>query len=239
MKREKHFEGDSVYLDARKNVAKDIGIENLWEIADQFGLYSGIQLIANKLAVYEILKQTLEVPGHLVEFGSWKGGNLLFIAKVLNILQPNTLKEVYCFEGFEGLQTFHEKDKVNQADYKGKYKGNEDILRAMISLYKMENWVTIVKGNALETIDIFERENSEMIFSFAYIDFDLYLPVKRALDFLQTRMARGGIIVFDEANTNLWKGEGAALAEFLEVNRDYRMKTIEFARQPTLYIIRE
>jgi hypothetical protein len=52
-------------------------------------------------------------------------------------------------------------------------------------------------------------------------------------------MSQGGIIVFDEANTNLWKGEGIALKEFLLENKGYKMKSIEFARQPTLYIIKE
>jgi hypothetical protein len=242
MEKNKFEKVDQNYLENRKIAAKELGIDNLWDIADQFGLYSGTQTIATRLAIYEILKESMDVPGNLVEFGSWKGANLMFMAKVLNILQPNSLKKVFCFEGFEGLKTFDEKDLLDnstESELTGKYKGDENVLRKMISLYEMDNWVEIVKGNALETIDKFEDENPHMFFSFAYIDFDLYAPVKKALDFLESRMSRGGIIVFDEAMTDIWKGEGIAMKEFLEKNKDYKMKTIGFARQPTIYLVRE
>lgn len=239
MRELKFSKADLTYLENRKKTAEELGMENLWEIADQFGLYSGVQTIATRLAVYEILKLTVSIPGNIVEFGSWKGSNLLFMAKVLNILQPNTLKKVLCFESFEGLQSFDEKDQVDINQLRGKYKGDENILRKMITLFEMDDWVEIIKGDALKTIDVFENNNPHMIFSLAYIDFDLYAPVKKALDFLEKRMSRGGIIVFDEGNSDNWKGEGIAMNEFLEKNRDYKMKTINFARQPTLYLVKE
>lgn len=236
---EKFMKDDRVYLEKRKSLAQDLGIENLWDIIDQFALYSGIQTLGGKLAVYEIMKKCLDIPGHIVEFGCWKGANLMFMAKVLQLLQPNTLKHIYGFDSFEGLQTFATADKVGN-EFKGKYCGNEKTLLKIINLFGMDEWVHIIKGNALETIPQFEQNNPHLMFSLAYIDFDLYEPTKVALEFIARRMCSGGIIVLDEALTNMWPGEGQAVVEFLENNNNqYYMHNITFARQPTMYMVKK
>jgi hypothetical protein len=235
----KFKDADTKYLTQRKQVAKDVGFENLFEIADQFGLYSGIQTIAKSLAVYELVKQTLDVPGNIVEFGCWKGSNLLLMAKVLKLLQPNTMKEVFAFDSFEGLQTFTKKDNVDGGKLRGAYKGNEKILREFIKLYEMEHWVHLIKGDATKTIKKFDKENSHMLISFAYIDFDLYTPTQEALKFLNKRLSVGGLIAFDEALLPEWEGEGRAMVEFLEENEGrYEPSIVKFTRQPTAVLKR-
>lgn len=79
------------------------------------------------------------------------------------------------------------------------------------------------------------------MFSLAYIDFDLYEPCKVALEYVGKRLAPGGIIVFDEALTNFWPGEGIALIEYLAQKGagEYTMQSITFARQPTVYLIKK
>ena len=95
---DKFKEEDAIYFKEREQLAKELGFDNLFEIVDQLGLYSGIQTIGKVLAVYELIKQTLTIPGNIFEFGCWKGSNLLLMAKILKLLQPNTIKEVYGFE---------------------------------------------------------------------------------------------------------------------------------------------
>lgn len=238
---DKFAKGDRDYLTRRKAFAESIGNPDLFSFVDQFGLYCGVNTIGTKLAVYEIMKQVMEVPGNIVEFGSWKGGNLLFMAKVLQLLQPNTIKRVFSFDSFEGLQVFDDKDGLEPSEWAGKYTGDEDVLRKAIDLYDMEDWVHIVKGDAMETIDVFEQEHPYMMFSLAYIDFDLYQPVKRALEFVGPRLAPGGAIVFDEALSRLWPGEGVALLEFLDSHGpgEFKMFNVSFARQPTCYLIKQ
>jgi hypothetical protein len=230
---------NKIYLEKRKELAKTIDIPNLWTIVDHFGLYAGIQTLGTRLAVYEIMKQSIDLPGHIIEFGCWKGNNLIFMAKVLQLLQPNTYKHIYGFDSFEGLQTFSAEDNKNP-ELIGKYKGNEETIRAVIDLFDMGEWVHLVKGDALKTIPQFEKDFPHVMFSLAYIDFDLYEPSKTALEFIKKRIVPGGIIVFDEALTHLWPGEGRALVEFLNEHGagEYSIHTINFARQPTAYLIK-
>jgi len=232
---------DQAYLSRRKKFATSIGQPDLFSLVDQFGLYCGINTIGTKLAVYDIMKKVIDTPGNIVEFGSWKGGNLLFMAKVLQLLQPNTIKRVYSFDSFEGLQVFDDKDDLDHKAWTGKYTGDESVIRMAIDLYEMNDWVHIVKGDAMETIDKFEAEHPYMMFSLAYVDFDLYKPVKRALDYIGPRLCSGGAIVFDEALTSSWPGEGVAMLEFLQERNhgEFKMYNVGFARQPTCYLIKQ
>lgn len=238
---EKFQRDDRIYLNKRNELSEKLNIPNLWQVADHFGLYAGIQTLGTRLAVFEIMKKCLDVPGHMVEFGCWEGANLIFMAKVLQLLQPNTYKHVYGFDSFEGLQIFSPEDGNNVQEFLGKYKGNYEVLQTMINFFGMDEWVHLIKGNALETIPQFEKDYSHLMFSLAYIDFDLYEPCKAALEYVSKRIAPGGIIILDEALTNFWPGEGKALIEFLSDKGagGYTMHNITFARQPTAYLIKK
>jgi hypothetical protein len=227
---------DEKYLDERKKAAEDIGMPGLFDSIDQFGLYAGVQTIGKSLAVYEILKTVSNIPGNIFEFGCWRGSNLLLMAKILKLLQPNTIKEIYGFESFEGLKTFSDDDGLKNKPH-GSYKGNEEILRKMIALYGFGEWVNIIKGDATKTIKEFESKNPHILISMAYLDFDLYDPTKIALEFVHSRLSIGGVIVFDQAGTHDWKGEGKAMVEFLkEHGSAYEYAIIPFVRQPTIIL---
>tara|TARA_B100001123_G_C15338872_1_gene1033933 strand:+ start:5441 stop:6157 length:717 start_codon:yes stop_codon:yes gene_type:complete len=231
------FESNSKdFLKRRKKLEEELGF-NIWNIADHFGLYSGGETIARELAVYEIIKETIDVPGHMAEFGSHIGANLLFMAKCLEILQPKSPKELYSFDSFEGLQTYADEDSKKSKKFKSKYVGNEELLRKFIKLHGFEEWVHIVKGDILESLEKFIDKNKHVMFSLIYLDVDLYLPTKKILHCCDPIMSQGGIIVFDEAFYELWQGETVALKEFLsETSSQYKMNTIPFVKRPSLYM---
>lgn len=228
---------DERYLHERRLLASEVQFSNLFEIADHFGLYSGTQTIGRVLAIYEAFKQTVDIPGDIFEFGCWKGSNLLFLAKLLTLFQPNSIKQVYGFDSFEGLQTFAPEDGDTDAEFRDRYRGDRDVLEKFIRLHEMESWVHLVVGNALETIEQFDQENQHSMISIAYIDFDLYEPCKLALEFSDRRLSTGGLIILDEALTDTWKGEGQALREFLESRPgQYSMQSNTISRQPTVIL---
>ena len=49
--------------------------------------------IGNKLWTYDLLKKTVGIPGDIFEFGCWKGTNLMFLAKVISLLEPSSPKK--------------------------------------------------------------------------------------------------------------------------------------------------
>lgn len=236
----KFSKDDALYLESRKVFAKNLGVDNLFDYVDQFGLYAGSQTLAARIQTYEILKSCIRVPGHIVEFGVWHGSNLLFMAKILRLLQPNTSKLVFGFDNFSGLPDALPIDGVEAINLAGKYRGNEEILRAAIKLYNLEEWVHLIKGDATQTIPVYEAAFPEAMVSLAWIDFDLYEPCKIALEFLSRRLSVGGVIVFDEAISQLWPGETIAMLEFLESSGGrYRMEANTIGRQPVMHLIKE
>lgn len=231
---------DQDYLTRRGDFAKKLGAPELYKYIDQFGLYAGVQTLGARLFTYEMVKQTIHVPGHLVEFGVWHGSNLLVMAKLLRLMQPSTTKLVFGFDNFAGLPDAHVLDGAVAAAAEGRYKGDEEVLRGAIELFDLQDWVHLVVGDATETIACFESAFPEAMISLAWVDFDLYEPCKAALDFLGRRLAVGGMIVFDEAISQDWPGETVALLEFLEKRGGgYRMEANKLCRQPVMYLVRE
>jgi len=49
------------------------------------------------MAIADLLKETLNVPGHVVEFGRWRGANLMLLAKLLSIYDPYGSKLIHCY----------------------------------------------------------------------------------------------------------------------------------------------
>lgn len=218
---------DKQYLSNRKQLSID------WSLIDHWPLYVGIGNLSRYIAIYELLKLTLDIPGHIAEFGSWKGSNLMFMTKLMKILDPLGCKEIHCFESFEGLKTFSKQDKCENKD--GEYNGNLMELWKLIELYELEDDITIHKGNILETLSE-ALENEALYFSFVYCDTDLYAPTKAILDNLHSRLVKGGLFVFDEWNYLQWQGETQAVDEFLLTHKDYEMIHVRNARQPSLVL---
>lgn len=231
---------DSDYLRRRDAFAEELGQPDLYDYIDHFGLYAGEQTLATRLVIYDIFKSTLDIPGDVMEFGCWNGANLLYLAKILRLTRPNSIKNVIGFDSFAGLQTFAEEDGDAQGYYRGRYQGDEETLRRVISLFKMDSWVHLVKGDACLTVPAFADSFPHTMVSFAYLDFDLYEPSKVALNFLGKRLSPGGVIVLDEALTNTWQGEGVALREFLEdqAGTKFDAHSTSIARQPTLCLVK-
>lgn len=236
----KGSQADAEYLRRRKVFAEQLGMPTLFDYVDQFGIYAGAQTIASRILAYEVVRQSVSVPGHILEFGVWHGSNLLFMAKVLRLLQPNTTKQLFGFDNFSGLPVPHAADGAQAKAQAGRYRGNEEVLRAAIELYDLQDWVHLVVGDALKTIPAFEAAFPEAMVSLAWVDFDLFEPTRAALSFLSKRLACGGIIVLDEAISHMWPGETVALLKFLETsNAKFSMRANTLGRQPVMYLVRE
>ena len=81
-------------------------------------------------------------------------------------------------------------------------------------------------------------ENPGVRFSLIHFDCDLYEPTKAALNFLWSRVSRGGVLIFDEYSIKDWPGETKAVDEFLESNKGLQLKTFDWTNTPGAYLIK-
>ena len=230
---------DERYLDRRRAFSKKTGPHELWSMIDHWPLYAGTANIGRFIAISDMLRSTLTVPGHVAEFGSWRGANLLFMAKLLNIFDPHGSKTVHCFDSFEGLTTFNAEDGADTDAARGSYAGSFDELLEMIELSELQDDIVLHKGLIQNTLPHVLSENASLTFSFVYCDTDLFEPTKIILESLHHRLAKGGLFVFDQWNDSRWPGEGRAANEFMkEYGELYEACHVSHARQPTLVLKR-
>lgn len=232
----KFAKADEKYLAVRKELSEKYGPRELWSVADHWQLYAGIGNLARSLAIADLVKSTLDVPGHIAEFGSWRGSNLLYMTKLLRIWDPHGCKQVHCFDGFLGLSTFTAED-AHATDQAGAYKGSLEEMEDVIALYEMQDDIEIHQGLVQDTLVPLLAQRTELSFSLVYVDVDLYEPTKLILDRMHERLQIGGIFVLDEWNYQSYPGETVAVRDFLaEHGEAYQSEHVRGARQPSLVL---
>ncbi|WP_394846373.1 TylF/MycF family methyltransferase [Pendulispora brunnea] len=203
---------------------------------DNWSLFLGTVPMGTFLARYELLKKIVDVPGHVLEFGVFNGSNLLFMAKILRLLAPHDLRKLYGFDTFEGLQEFNSKDGIAVED-RGRYRGRRELLERSIALHGFEDSIELVAGKIEDTLHEFLKTNAHHLYSFVYLDTDLYQSTQLVLSEVWPRLSPGGIIALDEGYHDRFPGEGIAAQEFLAAHQGQcNVGAIPFARQPMFYI---
>jgi O-methyltransferase len=125
-----------------------------------------------------------------IEVGVWKGGTAGIIAKKLSLLGSNVA--FFLADTFEGVVKATDKDST--------YNGSEhadtsqEIVENLLS--NKYHKYTILKG-------IFPDDTSHLIddtiqFGFCHIDVDVYESSKDIVDWIWSRMIKGGVLVFDD-----------------------------------------
>ena len=227
---------DQRYFENRDHLAGRYHDARLWFIVDNWPLFAGIVNIGRFLAIYDLVKKVIDLPGHFCELGCWNGANLVYLAKIVSILKPQSHTKVIGFDWFQGLRTFDREKDITSRGVEGKYKGNVELLEDVIRLYNLNEFVQLVEGDVEETIPAFLQMRKDLRFSFIYLDLDLYSPTKVGIELLYPRLLKGGIMVFDEYNVEDWPGETSAVHDVL--GNDVQIHGVPFTRQPTAYIIK-
>ena len=151
------------------------------------------------------LKEVEKIDGDVIEFGVFRGGSLLSMAR-------NTNKKIYGLDTFEGLPKPNENDGlISRKCRKSMTSTNIFLVVDMLEKNKIKN-VELLKGLFSETLP----ELKDKRFCFAYVDCDLYEGTKQALEFLMLRMNKGGIIAIDDFYSKIYLGVRKAVLEFFK-----------------------
>lgn len=205
-----------------------------------FTKYVRRQSIARFLVQNELFKKQLEIKGSIVECGVHNGGGAMAWAKLSSIYEPyNYHRKIYAFDTFEGFPGVDEKDGLsnNPLAKVGAFSESEyniyDELLQVIDEYDQNRFlnnkqkIELIKGDANITIPKFIEQNSHVMISLLYLDFDVYEPTVTALEHLLPRMPKGAILAFDELNNPDWPGETLALLEKFNLN-DKKVECFHF-----------
>jgi macrocin-O-methyltransferase TylF-like protien len=170
----------------------------------------------NRMNLFLILRFGLTglAPGHIVEFGAYKGGNALFMAAVCRELYPHT--KVYAFDTFEGMPpTDPSRDAHRAGDFKDA--GYHELIE-VIRKEKLDN-LHLVRGLFEDTAEAALKEIGAVRLN--HIDCDIYSAVKYSYDVTLPYMVDAGYWVFDDSLYSSCIGAMEAVEETL-VQRDGR-----------------
>lgn len=214
------------------------------EKLENFTKYVPQQRLVRFLVRYEIVKKLLPVHGSIVECGVLFGFGLTTWAQLSSLLEPfNHQRRIIGFDTFSGFPSISQQDKSGKSIHlndgglsSGAYEDLNEAIR-LFDLNRLLNHipkVEVIKGDASMTIPQYVRQNQHLVVSLLNLDFDIYEPTKIALEHLVPRMPKGGIIVFDELNNDLWPGETVAVMETigirnLKLERSVMGTTISYA----------
>ena len=194
-----------------------------------FPRFSNRRDIATFLNRYEIFKQILNIHGSIIECGVNLGAGLFSWFHFSSILEPyNSSRYIVGFDTFEGFQSVSEKDqggiyteheRFEEFTRKQSY---EDIMKSCEVQNENRplnflNKLSLVQGDAIETIPKYLNDNPHLLVALLHIDFDIHGPTKVALEHILPRMPKGAVIAFDELNAHEGPGETVAFLEAMDI----------------------
>ena len=178
----------------------------------------------------EILNQTKNIKGDIIEFGIWNGNNLFSIKKIVDYLKIK--KKIYGFDNFSGFPN-PQKMKKN---IKGKYIGRPHLIKKIISFFNLKK-VFIINDDIMN-ISRYKKRFKKI--SFIYIDCNVYSIVEKILNEMNNLISSGGVIAFDEARNKFNTDEGRAMIKFYKKNKKkYRLIKLDSNYQPDAILIKK
>lgn len=209
--------------------------DRIWEFFNGLMMAPDTDRIRKILIRYELFKQSLEVPGDIVECGVFKGAGAFYWLKLLAIFAPVAQRRVVGFDTFGAFADSlldYEKESaaafVREADFEGV--GVED-LEAKAQAMGLQHRLELVAGDITETATAYIDANPGFRIALLHLDFDTYAGTKAALEAFYPVVTPGGLIVLDEYGKRGW-GESDAVDEYF-ADKGIRLEAINDTFQPT------
>ncbi len=239
-------------LDLRLETILGARRRSLPDVLRSWPAYVQRRTLPRFLAHYELFRQTVDLPGCIVELGVFHGASFFTWSNLLETFNTNDRsKKVYGFDHFEGLRPDHfQDDKDGLRDGRDQkqdwaYRASAEELRALTALHNDDNLLpgvercVLVEGDVFESVPRFLRENPGLRIALLYCDLDLYGPTKFCLEHFYPLVVNGGIVCFDEYGLIPWEGESRAVDEFLAEHRlSPRLRRFPFSPSPCGYFVK-
>jgi len=180
--------------------------------------------VSEAIYLAHYLHLSLKNDGDVCEMGIANGATSAFIANEIT----HTKKQLYLFDSFQGLSKPTSKDKLID-DILGlgsmdKYQGTmsypvQEVDSRLKAIGFKKNRTTIIPGFIENSIHSPFVPKSVC---FAYLDFDLYQPIKTGLNFLKSKLTVKSYVIVDDYG-HFSSGAKTAVHEFLKENKNFKL----------------
>jgi len=160
----------------------------------------------------DMLQMVRSVEGSIVECGVSIGHGLLYFSLLSELLE--TPRHIFGFDSFDGFPEPTAEDKSGRGVKRGELASPISMVSKVlqdgrVSASYMDSNVHLVRGFFDKTLPGFEGT-----IALLHLDCDLYNSYKVCLEHLYGKVAKGGLILFDEYLHPDWVGATKAVDEF-------------------------
>ena len=203
------------------------------ELMFNLGLFVRSSLLVKFLVMHELYQRIVHLPGALLEFGVWRGQNLILMENLRAIHEPfNKQRQIIGFDTFEGYSASSESKGLG-VEHDGTYQSGADYLPFLDELMAVHEGGNafghvssgheLIAGDVTLTAPKYFAEHPEILVAFAFFDMGPYEPTLAALRAIRPHLMPGSVILFDELT---WKGAPGEALAFKEVfsPSEYRLE---------------
>jgi len=188
------------------------------------GLFLRGSLLARLLAICDIYRKIVQIPGSILDLGTWRGQTAVVCENFRAIFEPlHFNRRIICFDTFEGYVGFSDKDKATDLHRDGTYSvGSDyaDYLSNLLVLHEKSNAMghfngkhTVIKGDCRGTVPDFFGKNPSEFVALAFFDLNSYDPTAEAFELVWQRLVPGGIAAFWQLTRDAIPAEGRVYIE--------------------------
>lgn len=201
-------------------------------------LFLRSSLLARLIALNDVYKLIIDLPGTVLDLGCWWGQNSVLFENLRAIYEPfNKQRKIVSFDSFEGYTNWSDKDQKSEIFNQNTYavaSGHEEFLRTLLETHEGINNLghqrgihEVVKGDATKTVKEYFERNPETIVALASFDLGLYEPTKVVLQAILPHLVPGSVLLMIHLTRKELKGDGQAFLEVMKGVR-YRLHKIPF-----------
>jgi len=203
------------------------------ELIFNLGLFVRSSLLVKFLVMDDLYRRFVNIPGALLEFGTWRGQNLVLLENLRAIHEPfNKQRTIIGFDTFTGYPEDSGMADSALKEYNG-YNSGSDYARYLAELLQVHEGNNafghlrgnhkLIVGDVTQTAPKYFADHPETLVAFAFFDMGPYEPTVAALRAIQPHLVPGSVLLFDELT---WTGAPGEAIAFKEVFRDipYRIE---------------
>jgi hypothetical protein len=214
------------------------------ELMFNLGLYVRSSLLVKFLVLSDLYKRFQHLPGALLEFGTWRGQNLVLMENLRAIYEPfNKQRTIIGFDTFTGYPEDAGMADQSTERYDG-YNTKSDYpayLQELLSVHEGANAFghlrdrhKLIAGDVCVTAPKYFEDNPQTLVAFAFFDMGPYEPTIAALRAIKPHLVPGSVILFDELT---WAGAPGEAIAFKEAFSDLRYSIEKCQLYPSKSIV--
>lgn len=224
---ERESTADQAQMNARQSLQQLFDTNPLpkSDLLFNLGLFTRSSLLVKYITLHEIYQRFVNLPGMIVEFGTWWGQNLVLLENLRAIHEPfNKQRHIVGFDTFDGYNNqCSNKDKPSVVWEEQSYstgKNYQSYLEELLITHEKSNVLghnhgmhSLIAGDVTQTAPAWFSSHPESLIAFAYFDIGLYEPTKAAMLAIKPHLMPGSIILLDELTWSESPGEALAFKE--------------------------